>query len=467
MYFKQLFDNKLAQYSYLIGCQANGTAIVIDPMRDVDQYFQLAADEKLEIIGAADTHIHADYVSGLREMAERGIKVYASDEGDKDWKYEWLMGSDYDYQLLKDGDAIRIGNIEIKAWFTPGHTPEHLSFFITDGAAANEPMGVASGDFVFVGDVGRPDLLESAAGMENMMESSARTLYKTVSKFKDLPEYIQVWPGHGSGSACGKALGAVPKSTVGYELKFNNSIQSSDSEQNFVDFILEGQPEPPYYFARMKRVNKEGQALVKDSIRPVRLGIHAFIDKAKANDKAVIVDTREAKDFMEGHLPGSLSSPFNKQFNTIAGSYIEEDQEIYLVVEEEDVEEAIRDLIRVGLDYVPAYITPTDLKNYKGDLSQIETLTFDEVDDHIQKGKKVLDVRKATEYAERHIEGATNVAHTRLLPRLEEVPADKPLVVHCAAGSRSAVATAYLAHKGYDVAVVLDDFANYTTPEYA
>jgi len=467
MYFKQLFDNKLAQYSYLIGCQANGTAIVIDPMRDVDQYFQIAADEKLEIIGAADTHIHADFVSGLREMAERGIKVYASDEGDKDWKYEWLMGSDYDYQLLKDGDAIRIGNIEIKAWFTPGHTPEHLSFFITDGAAANEPMGVASGDFVFVGDVGRPDLLESAAGMENMMESSARTLYETVNKFKDLPEYIQVWPGHGSGSACGKALGAVPKSTVGYELKFNNSIQSSDSEQNFVDFILEGQPEPPYYFARMKRVNKEGQALVKDSIRPVRLGIHAFIDKAKANDKAVIVDTREAKDFMEGHLPGSLSSPFNKQFNTIAGSYIEEDQEMYLVIEEEDVEEAIRDLIRVGLDYVPAYITPADLKNYKGDLSQIETLTFDQVDDHIQKGKNVLDVRKATEYAERHIEGATNVAHTRLLPRLEEVPADKPLVVHCAAGSRSAVATAYLAHKGYDVSVVLDDFANYTTPEYA
>jgi hydroxyacylglutathione hydrolase len=467
MYFKQLFDNKLAQYSYIVGCQANGTAIVIDPMRDVDQYFQIAADENLEIIGAADTHIHADYVSGLREMAERGIKVYASDEGDEDWKYEWLMDSDYDYELLKDGDAIRIGNIEIKAWYTPGHTPEHLSFFITDGAAADEPMGVASGDFVFVGDVGRPDLLESAAGMENMMESSARTLYQTVNKFKDLPEYIQVWPGHGSGSACGKALGAVPKSTVGYELKFNNSIQSSDSEQNFVDFILEGQPEPPYYFARMKRVNKEGPALLEDSIRPVRLGIHAFLDKVHANDKGVILDTREAKDFMEGHLPGSLSSPFNKQFNTIAGSYIEEDQHIYLLIEEEKVDEAIRDLIRVGLDFVPAYITPADLTNYKGDLSQIETLTFDQVDSHIEIGKKVLDVRKATEYKERHIQGATNVAHTRLLPRLEEVPTDKPLVVHCAAGSRSAVATGYLAHKGYDVAVVLDDFANYTTPEYA
>jgi hydroxyacylglutathione hydrolase len=462
MYFKQIFENKLAQYSYLIGCQANSTAIVIDPMRDVDQYFELAARENLQIIAAADTHIHADYVSGLREMAERGVNVYASDEGDKDWKYEWLKGSDYDHQLLKDGDSIKIGNIEIKAWYTPGHTPEHLSFFITDGAVADVPMGVASGDFVFVGDVGRPDLLESAAGMENMMESSARTLYKTVEKFKELPEYIQVWPGHGSGSACGKALGAVPESTVGYELKFNNSIQSSDSEQNFVDFILDGQPEPPYYFARMKRVNKEGQALVADGISPVRLGVNAFAQKVKSNDKAVVLDAREAKDFIDSHLPGSLSSPFNKQFNTIAGSYIEEDQHIYLVIEEDQVDEAVRDLIRVGLDYVPAYITPTDLKNYQGDKNSIETLNFKDVDDQMQNGKKVLDVRKLTEYDERHIEGAINVAHTRLLPRLDEVPTDKKLIVHCATGVRANVATAYLAHKGFDVAVVIDDFDNYS-----
>jgi hydroxyacylglutathione hydrolase len=396
-------------------------------------------------------------------MAERGVKVYASDEGDKDWKYEWLIGSDYDHQLLKDGESIKIGNIEIKAWYTPGHTPEHLSFFITDGAAADVPMGVASGDFVFVGDVGRPDLLESAAGMENMMESSARTLYQTVGKFKELPEYIQVWPGHGSGSACGKALGAVPESTVGYELKFNNSIQSSNTEQNFVDFILEGQPEPPYYFARMKRVNKEGQALVADSITPVRLGVNAFMKKVENNDKAVILDTRASKDFMDSHLPGAMSSPFNKQFNTIAGSYIEEDQHIYLVIEEDQVDEAVRDLIRVGLDFVPAFITPADLKNYNGEMNRIETLTFDDVDGHIEEGKAVLDVRKLTEYNEGHIEGALNVAHTRLLPRLNEVPTDQSLVVHCAAGSRSAVAAAFLARKGFDVSVVLDDYANYTT----
>jgi hydroxyacylglutathione hydrolase len=194
----------------------------------------------------------------------------------------------------------------------------------------------------------------------------------------------------------------------------------------------------------------------------VRLGVNAFAQKVKSNDKAVVLDAREAKDFIDSHLPGSLSSPFNKQFNTIAGSYIEEDQHIYLVIEEDQVDEAVRDLIRVGLDYVPAYITPTDLKNYQGDKNSIETLNFKDVDDQMQNGKKVLDVRKLTEYDERHIEGAINVAHTRLLPRLDEVPTDKKLIVHCATGVRANVATAYLAHKGFDVAVVIDDFDNYS-----
>jgi len=152
MYFKQFFDEKLAQYSYMVGCQANGQAVVIDPMRDIDQYIEDAAAQKLTIVAAADTHIHADYISGLREFAERGVKVYASDEGDADWKYEWLLNNDkYDYQLMYDGDAFKVGNIEIKAWHTPGHTPEHLSYFITDGAAADEPNGCSNRRFCLCG----------------------------------------------------------------------------------------------------------------------------------------------------------------------------------------------------------------------------------------------------------------------------------------------------------------------------
>jgi hydroxyacylglutathione hydrolase len=469
MYFKQFFDTKLAQYSYLVGCQANGTALVIDPMRDIDQYIDAAADENLTIVAAADTHIHADYISGLREFAERGVKVYASDEGDKDWKYEWLVNSDYDYELLNDGDTFQLGNITFKAWHTPGHTPEHLSYFITDGAAADEPMGIATGDFVFVGDVGRPDLLESAAGQKDVMEPSARTLYKSVEEFKSVPEYLQVWPGHGAGSACGKALGAIPESTVGYELRFNNSLKSATSEDNFVKFILEGQPEPPLYFARMKRDNKVGPAVTGGLPQAKRLTLKE-LKAVTQKDGAVLLDTRNREDFAFGFIPGSLLSPLNKAFNTVAGSYITEDEEIYLVVEEHLVEEAVRDLYRIGYDKIRGFVTPKDLVMYSeqniGTLEKVDVRTFDGIDE-ADANSLVLDVRKASEYQEGHIEGAMNIAHTRLLPRIDEVPIERKIYVHCQAGGRSAVAAALLEREGYDVVLIDDNFENYRKPQTA
>ncbi len=173
MLFRQIFDEKLAQYAYLVGCQQTGEALLIDPERDVDRYIELAEREELRIVAVTETHIHADFLSGARELAERlDVKLYLSDEGDADWKYEWVKqkkqdGANYDYVLLKDGDTFSIGNIEVKAVHTPGHTPEHLSFMITDyGGGADLPMGMITGDFVFVGDLGRPDLLESAAGIQ-------------------------------------------------------------------------------------------------------------------------------------------------------------------------------------------------------------------------------------------------------------------------------------------------------------
>lgn len=458
MYFKQFFDEKLAQYAYLIGCQANGTAVVIDPMRDIDQYIDAAAKENLTIVAATDTHIHADYISGLREFAERGVKVYASDEGDKDWKYEWLIDSDYNYELMKDGDEIKIGNITIKAWHTPGHTPEHLTFLITDGAAANEPMGMATGDFVFVGDLGRPDLLESAAGMANVMEPSARTLYKTVEEFKKMPEYMQIWPGHGAGSACGKALGAIPETTVGYELRYNNSLKSATSEDNFVKFILEGQPEPPLYFARMKRDNKIGPAIIGGLPKVKRLTIQE-LGIAAVKEGAVILDTRERNEYAAGHIPGSLLSPLNRQFNTVAGSYITEDEKIYLIVEEHRVEEAIRDLYRIGLDNVVGYVNARDLQIYKTQGGKMETLEVTDFDviGKLTENDVILDVRKASEFEEFHLTGALNFAHTRLLPKMKELPEGKKFYVHCQSGGRSAVAAALLKRSGLNVALIDDE----------
>jgi hydroxyacylglutathione hydrolase len=461
MYFKQFFDEKLAQYAYMIGCQANGTAIIIDPMRDIDQYLDHAADQNLTIVGAADTHIHADYISGLREFAERGVKVYASDEGDKDWKYEWLKNSEYDYKLLNDGDEFYIGNITIRAWHTPGHTPEHLSYFITDGAAADEPMGIATGDFVFVGDVGRPDLLESAAGQKDVMEPSARTLFGSVEEFKKMPEYMQIWPGHGAGSACGKALGAIPESTVGYELRYNNSLKSASSEDNFVKFILDGQPEPPLYFARMKRDNKMGPAITGGLPNPKRYTLKD-IEKATSSDSTVILDTRERDDYSKSHIPKSLLSPLNKQFNTVAGSYIPEDEDIVLLVDEQNVDEAVRDLYRIGLDRVVGYITLKDFEVYKekgGETESLEVGTFKTIEN--QSDGEVLDVRKASEYQEAHVEDATNIAHTRLLPRKDELDKNTKYYVHCQSGGRSAVATALLNRHGFDVVLIDDEFANF------
>ena len=462
MYFKQFFDEKLAQYAYMVGCQANGTAVVIDPMRDIDQYIDHAAKQGLTITAAVDTHIHADYISGLREFAERGVKVYASDEGDKDWKYEWLIGSDYDYEFMTDGDEFKIGNITIKAWHTPGHTPEHLSYFITDGAAADEPMGVATGDFVFVGDVGRPDLLESAAGQINVMEPSARTLFGSVEEFKKMPEYMQVWPGHGAGSACGKALGAIPETTVGYELRFNNSLKSATSEDSFVNFILEGQPEPPLYFARMKRDNKMGPAIIGGLPKVNRMALNQ-LKKIAEDDSAVILDTRERSEFSSGHVPGSLLSPLNKQFNTVAGSFITEDDDIYLVVEEHQLDEAVRDLYRIGLDRVKGYVNARDLLLYKesgGKMSTLDVATFDAVE-NLDSNEVVLDVRKASEYSESKVDGAINFAHTRLMENTDKLPADKKLYVHCMTGGRSAVASAFLQRKGFDVTLIEDSFEDY------
>mgnify|MGYP001386719244 CR=1 FL=1 len=464
MYFKQFFDEKLAQYAYLIGCQAEGTAVIIDPMRDIDQYIDAAAKEKLTIIAAADTHIHADYISGLREFAERGVKIYASDEGDKEWKYEWLLNSEYDYELLKDGDEFEIGNILIKAWHTPGHTPEHLSYLITDRAAAEEPLGIVTGDFIFVGDVGRPDLLETAAGQENVMEDSARTLFKSVEKFKEVDSHLQIWPGHGAGSACGKALGAVPVSTAGYELKYNNSIKAATAEQSFVDFILDGQPEPPFYFARMKRDNKMGPRVLPHIPEPVHLS-QDEIRRVMEDEKTVVLDTRDASTFAGGHLPRSLLAPLNRSFNTIAGSYIMEEERIVLVVEESRVKEAVLDLYRIGLDHVTGYLTPADIEEYVSGGGHLETLTlesFDEIYDYIHNDAyQILDVRKDSEYQAGNVEGAHNIAHTRMHARRGELPEDKALVVHCQAGGRASVAAAYLKRKGHDVILIDDSFNNY------
>ena len=455
MFMRMIYDEKLAQAAYLIGCQRTGEAVVIDPERDVDRYIDLAEANGLRIVATAETHIHADFVSGSRELAERiGAKVYVSDEGDADWKYEWLDkklgGGWYDHQLLKDGDSFRVGNIELKAIHTPGHTPEHLVFLVTDhGANATEPIGIATGDFVFVGDLGRPDLLESAAGIAGMMEPSARRLYETLHKLDDIPDFVQVWPAHGAGSACGKDLGAVPTSTVGYEKRFNPAIRAAETEQGFVEFILSGQPEPPLYFANMKRDNKIGPPVLGGLPKPTKM----TAKQVAALDARVvaIVDTRPWVEFRSGHIKDSLYFPLNKSFNTDVGSMLHETDEIYLIVDEEQLEEAVRDLIRIGFDRIRGWC-PADLIAALPGLATIDEMGVDEAVGRVESHEvRVLDVRRRTEFDGGHIPGAMNIAHTRLASRLDEVPRGSKVLVNCRSGGRSSRAAAYLKRAGFEV----------------
>lgn len=457
MFMRLIYDEKLAQGAYLIGCQKTGEAIVIDPERDVDRYIDLAGANGLRIVAVAETHIHADFVSGAREMAERvGARVYVSGEGGADWQSQWVGG--YEHVILKDGDSFWIGNIELRAVHTPGHTPEHVVYVVTDhGSGASEPMGVCTGDFLFVGDLGRPDLLESAAGQAGAMEPSARRLFESAKWLGRLPEYVQVWPGHGSGSACGKALGAVPTSTVGYEKRFNPAlklaIDNGAREGSFVEFILEGQPEPPLYFSRMKRVNRDGPELLGGLPQPMRLSVG---DIAGLDARRVaILDTRAWAAYRDGHLPGAMSFPLRMTFNTDVGSMVREDEDIYLIIEPGRVEEAVRDLVRIGLDRIKGWIDSSELSGTPH--SAVSLVSTPEVEaaqaaQLIDQGSVgVLDVRRASEFAAGHLRGARNIAHTRLASRLDELPTDEKLLVHCQGGIRSARACGYLERLGYGV----------------
>ena len=212
MFFQHIYDKSLAQGSYLIGCQVTGEAIVVDAQRDIDVYLEIAKQNNLRITKITETHIHADFLCGSRELsAATGATMYLSDEGGEDWQYQFL------HTGLKEGDKINVGNISLEIMHTPGHTPESISFLVTDHPATDQPVMVLTGDFVFVGDIGRPDLLEKAAGLIGTKKAGAKQMFQSLKKFAAIPEYVQVWSAHGAGSACGKSLGAVHSSTVGYE----------------------------------------------------------------------------------------------------------------------------------------------------------------------------------------------------------------------------------------------------------
>lgn len=462
MLLRRFYDTKLAQASYLVGCQRTGEALVVDPSRDAEQYVAAARSEGLRITHVTETHIHADYVSGSRELASRaGARLYLSAEGGPDWAYGFAASDDA--VLLKDGDVVTVGNIRVEATHTPGHTPEHLTFMVTDAANTERPMGVFTGDCVFVGDVGRPDLLEKAAGIAGTMEAAARQLFRSLQRFKRLPDWLQVWPAHGAGSACGKALGAVPSSTVGYE-RFANWGLTTPDEDAFVRLVLAGQPEPPKYFARMKQVNREGPRVLGGFPQPERLAGSRLEELLGAG--ALVVDTRRTAEFAQGHAPGTINVPLSSSMPTYAGSVLPYDRAIYLVVDdrlEGAVDEAVRALVSIGLDAVAGSFGTDALDAYRaaaGALGSVPQLTPAALAPRLEAGAAVVvDVRNRSEWDTGHLKGALHVPLATFTDHLAELPRDRPLVVQCETGSRSAVAASVLRANGFrDVANLAGGF---------
>ena len=452
MLLRYFYDERLAQASYLVGCVKTGEALVVDPERDITPYLQLAAKEGLRITHVTETHIHADFVSGSRELAAAtGATIYLSDMGDANWKYQYAH--EPNVVLVTEGDSWLVGNIKVDVLHTPGHTPEHISFMITDTAGANQPMGVFTGDFLFVGDVGRPDLLEAAAGLMGTAEPGARHQFQTVQRFKTLPDYLQIWPAHGAGSACGKALGAIPSTTLGYEKLFNPAFQINE-EEAFVKWLLAGQPEAPRYFAQMKKVNKEGPALLKELPKPQALD-RAAIDHLVTKG-AFIADLRSRTDYAAANIPGTISIPERKDFSTFVGWFIDYAKPFYFVTPSATaVDELLMALRSIGIDNVAGYALPEIVS---GKTETLPEWSAQELATRLpQNGLVVIDVRNKSEYLEEHIRGARHI-HLGALPKyLDQIPHNHTVITNCASGYRSQIAASLLRSRGFTNVVTLRD----------
>lgn len=441
MFFQHVYDKSLAQASYFIGCQAKGEAIVIDAQRDIDVYQEIAKQNNMNITHITETHIHADFLCGSRELAAvTGAEMYLSDEGGDDWQYQ------FPHVGLKHGDKITVGNLTLEILHTPGHTPESISFLLTDHPASDEPVMVFTGDFVFVGDIGRPDLLEKAAGLIGTMDKGAKQMYESIQKFSELSDYIQVWPAHGAGSACGKALGAVPSSTVGYEKIRNWAFQYEDDEAGFIEYLLEGQPEPPKYFAMMKQLNKVERPLLVKVPKHSKLTKDQFLSAYENGMK--LIDTRNKMDFANGFVPGSINIQGNNSFSTWAGWLLNYQEQFILVADDGQIEDLTRKLMRIGLDNIYGYISKVEDLGLELEKEQI--IDADEFKSYIgNPDVQIVDVRGLTEYETYHIEGADHIFVGTLPDHLDKFSKDKPIVIHCQSGDRSTIAQSLLLKNGF------------------
>lgn len=446
MLLERYYDDSLAQASYLIGCQRSGEAIVIDP-NVLESYTGTLARHGMSLRYVTETHIHADYLSGSRALTrEHKATLLLSAHGGQDWTYN--TSPTESVRLIRDGDAIVMGMVRLDVLHTPGHTPEHLSFLVTDLAVGDKPMGLISGDFLFVGDVGRPDLLEKAAKVAGTMEASARQLFASLQRLKELPDFLQIWPGHGAGSACGKALGAVPSSTLGYERLFNPALQHS-GEQSFVNWVLADQPEPPPYFGVMKQRNRDGWTPAPGwnglNWAPVEAVLEAI---AKGWQ---VVDLRGSRDFAKAHIRGTINIPQSSSLVTYAGTVLSYDTPIVPIVQSSGHGAQVMQMFGlIGLEI--AGIANADVLNdalarHAEVLRTVDAPTL--AKQLSTNGPLVIDVRGRSEWTHGHLPQARHIYLGDLSTQMASLKRDAPIVVLCQSGSRSSIAASLLRRAGF------------------
>ena len=452
MILKRFYEEGLAHASYLIGCSDTGEALVIDPNRLFDQYQAAAESEGLRITHVTETHIHADFVSGSRELALRsGALLALSAHGGEEWSYRFA--ADSAAKLLHHGDRFRVGQIEFETIHTPGHTPEHLSFLVTDTKSATVPMGLFTGDFVFVGDVGRPDLLERSASVVGSMEPAARDLYQSLQRFKRLPDHLQIWPAHGAGSPCGKSLGGVPQSTIGYE-KVANWAFNVEHEDEFIRSALSGQPDPPPYFARMKQLNRDGPPLLGER-KPLEWAAPDDLPRILQASELVI-DSRPADEFAAGYVPGTINVQAIRTFITWAGWLSPYDRPFNVIVSGDSARAFVgRCLSLIGLESNVRYLPAEAVRRWKESgrpLQTIPRLSSHEAAQTLNSSSRhfLLDVRQAGEWRSSRIAHSVNIPLGHLEPQIDEIPRGEPIMIVCRVGNRSVTAASILRLRGFE-----------------
>nr|WP_295931495.1 MBL fold metallo-hydrolase [uncultured Dyadobacter sp.] len=438
MKIEQIYTGCLAQGAYFI--VSNGEVAVIDPLREVAPYIQKAEKIGANIRYVFETHFHADFVSGHLDLAEKtGAEIVYGPGAQTGFKAH----------IAADGEEFRLGDVTITALHTPGHTMESTSYLLTD--ESGKPVALFSGDTLFIGDVGRPDLAQKG---ELTMEDLAGILYDSLrSKIMPLPDDVIVYPAHGAGSACGKNMSKETSDTLGNQKRFNYALRADMTKDEFIEEVTAGLTEPPQYFPENVRMNRDGYERIDDVLERGHQALSPEAFEAKANNTgALILDTRSPEAFAKGFIPNSINIGIDGSFAPWVGALIPDLKQLLLIVTEPGrEEEAVTRLARVGYDYTIGYLNGgfESWKNAGKETDWVQSVTAEEFAERFVSDElEVIDVRKPDEFATGHIEGARNLPLDYINDLMQEFPKDKQLHIHCAGGYRSMVAASILKSRG-------------------